>query len=154
MTKDGMKSNPPWDLYSSPSHQIGMMCIIYDGIHLWFYRIYIPSNVVQSGPLSFFLLNTQDARPCSIEKHRGGKHGWECPALCRIPILANYEFAGQPSLFDGAKTESEPSDGEPQKCTILGVGFLRFFTPLFCEFMPLSPVPATVYYFQHFFSKT
>ena len=63
-------------------------------------------------------------------------------------------FAGQPSLFDGAKTESEPSDGEPQKCTILGVGFLRFFTPLFCEFMPLSPVPATVYYFQHFFSKT
>ena len=41
-------------------------------------------------------------------------------------------------------------DGDPQKCTILGVGFLRIFTPLLCEFMPLSWVPATVYYFQVF----
>lgn len=34
------------------------------------------------------------------------------------------------------------------KCTILGIGFLRQFTPLWCLITPLSPIPATVYYFH------
>ena len=44
-------------------------------------------------------------------------------------------------------------DGDPQKCTILGVGFLRIFTPLLCVFMPLSWIPATVYDFHVFFQN-
>ena len=45
-----------------------------------------------------------------------------------------------------------PTPADPTKVYYYGSKILRIFTPLIRLFTPLSPIPATVYYFWGYFS--
>lgn len=64
------------------------------------------------------------------------------------------EYSALHNLTGNRQSRVWHSPKNDQKCTILGVGFLRFFTPLWCLFTPLYAKTMHSVLFSRVFPKT